>query len=382
MLQRLYVHNFRCFENFEFKPQEQSSSLLLGKNGSGKSTVRHVLALFQSIGRGKTRVGQLVKQSDFTQGRTQLPMRFELEVLLEGHVFVYTLALELPARFRELRVLEERLSVDGEVVFNRNIAEVTVNRKPKSRDEGVFTIDWHLVALPVIQGAPTQINHPSLTTWMANMVLLSPIPQDMGEEALGVDIAINERATNLADWLADLLESYPSAYTIIVEHLQKVMPDLTSFRFEKLGRDTRALMVQFTQDQNNFELPISALSDGEKCFVLSAVLLAANQTGGPIFAFWDEPDNYLAVHEVNQFVVALKRGFLRKKGQLIVTSHNPQAIMGFTDDSTWVMGRRSHAEPSIIRCLDELQTPLSSDSETVQPSLIQRLLDGELEPWH
>ncbi len=378
MLQRLYVHNFRCFENFEFKPLEQTASLLLGKNGSGKSSIRHVLSLFQSIGRGKTRVGELIKPSDFAQGRTQLPMRFELEVLLEGRAFFYTLALELPAGFRELRVLEERLSVDGEVVFKRDIAEVSVNRKSRGSDDGVFTIDWHLIALPVIRSSATPTSHPSLTTWMANMVLLAPIPQEMIGEALGIDVAINEKATNLADWLAELLEIYPAAYSTIIEQLQQVMPDLSSFRFEKLGRDTRALMIQFSKDQSTIELPISVLSDGEKCFILSAVLVAANQLGGPIFAFWDEPDNYLAVHEVNQFVVALKRCFLRKKGQLIMTSHNPQAILCFTDDSTWVLGRRSHLEPSIIRCLDELQPASSNDDE----SLIQRLLNGDLEPWH
>ena len=37
MLQRLYIHNFRCLENFEFKPSDASSALLIGKNGAGKS---------------------------------------------------------------------------------------------------------------------------------------------------------------------------------------------------------------------------------------------------------------------------------------------------------------------------------------------------------
>jgi predicted ATP-binding protein involved in virulence len=39
MVERLYIHNFRCLENFEFKPGGATSALLIGKNGSGKSTV-------------------------------------------------------------------------------------------------------------------------------------------------------------------------------------------------------------------------------------------------------------------------------------------------------------------------------------------------------
>lgn len=380
MLKRLYAHNYRCFENFEFKPQNQTASLLLGKNGCGKSTIRQVLALFQAIGRGKTRVGELVQASDFANGRTHLPMRFELEVTIDQKTLAYTLALELPERFRELRVKEERLTVDGEVLFSRELAEVTVSRKAQKRDTAFF-MDWHLVALPVIQDAATESILHSIRDWMARMVLLAPIPPLMNEQTLGVESAIDDRASNLADWLAALLETHPSAYSEVTAHLQQVMPDLTSFRFERLGRDARALMVQFNQNQQSLELPLSALSDGEKCFFLSAVLLAANKVSGPLFAFWDEPDNYLALSEVNQFVVALKRSFVRSKGQLIATSHNPQAILCFAEESTWVMGRRSHVEPSLIRSLDELNSSAGSGSPASQPDLIQRLTDGELDPW-
>ena len=72
MLHRLYIHKFRCLENFEFKPGNASSALLIGKNGSGKSTLVQALKLFQAIGRSSNRVGQLLKVSDFTLGRTEV----------------------------------------------------------------------------------------------------------------------------------------------------------------------------------------------------------------------------------------------------------------------------------------------------------------------
>ncbi|MFN5954940.1 MAG: AAA family ATPase [Dolichospermum sp.] len=39
MLQRLYLNNFRCLENFELTIKEMSSALLIAKNGVGKSTI-------------------------------------------------------------------------------------------------------------------------------------------------------------------------------------------------------------------------------------------------------------------------------------------------------------------------------------------------------
>jgi len=84
MLQRLYVHNFRCLENFELTLKDLPSSLLIGKNGAGKSTIAFALEIFQSIGRGINRVGQLIQTKDFNRGRSNVPIRFEIEVLLKN----------------------------------------------------------------------------------------------------------------------------------------------------------------------------------------------------------------------------------------------------------------------------------------------------------
>jgi len=371
MLQRLYTHNFRCLENFEFKPSGNSSVLLIGKNGSGKSTVGKVLRIFQAIGRGVNRVGQLVKQEDFSLGRSDVPMRFELEVQLGAHVFNYMLALELPERFRELRVLEEKLVIDGEVLFSREQALVTLPRDVSDRPQAQFNIDWHMVALPVIQDPEAAGALGVFRDWLAGMVLLAPIPALMhGDAKVGTREPV-DNADNWADWLSGLLDRYPSAYAVLSEHLKHVMPDLADFRFERTGKESKSLLVRFKSDKEQCELPAEVLSDGEKCFFLCAVVLAANQCDGPLFTFWDEPDNYLSLNEVSQFVIALRRCFYQG-GQVLMTSHNPEAIRRFSDDNTWVLGRRSHMEPSIIRLLGDL-APTSD--------LIQRLIDGDLDPW-
>lgn len=380
MLQRLYAHNFRCLENFEFRPADQHATLLLGKNGSGKSTVRQVLAIFQAIGRGESQVKELVKAADFTRGRSDVPMSFELEALLGTDRYRYEVAFDLPSDLKALRVLRESLTVNDKVVYQRQLAEVSVNRRESGRDDAVFAMDWHLVALPVVQDRATSRQLQNLRDWLRRMVLLSPLPPLMVSETSGVTPALHASGSNLVDWLGSLLESHPTAYSTVIEHLQAVMPDLELFRFEKLGRDSRALLVRFRFDQISDEQPFDRLSDGEKCFFLGAVLLAANHWDGPVFAFWDEPDNYLAAHEVNQFVVALKRSFVQRGGQLITSSHNPQAALCFSQDSTWVMGRRSHLEPCQIRCLDELETR-GKEPESSGPDLMQRMLDGEIDPW-
>jgi len=150
MLQRLYVHNFRCLENFELTLKGMSSALLIGKNGVGKSTIASALRILQDIGRSINRVGNLVKSSDFARGRSDVPIRFEVEVLLNKELYKYVLALELPDKFRELRVSEEQLTVSGNPIYSRREAQVTLHISPHNR-EAQFLVDWHFVALPIIQ---------------------------------------------------------------------------------------------------------------------------------------------------------------------------------------------------------------------------------------
>jgi predicted ATP-binding protein involved in virulence len=94
VIRRLYVHNFRCLENFELPISGHSSALLIGKNGAGEITVGLALEILQRIARGTNRVGNLVKPKDLAQGRSDVPMRFEIEVELNAEIYAYVIAFE------------------------------------------------------------------------------------------------------------------------------------------------------------------------------------------------------------------------------------------------------------------------------------------------
>ena len=115
VIRRLYVNNFRCLENFELPISGRSSTLLIGKNGSGKTTISLALQILRKIGQDTSRVGELVKPKDLTH--KNVPMRFEIEVELERKVYEYIIAFEYPEGFKELRVFEERFTVDGVPVY-------------------------------------------------------------------------------------------------------------------------------------------------------------------------------------------------------------------------------------------------------------------------
>ncbi len=372
MLKRLYVSNFRCLDNFEFKPGAQASALLIGKNGSGKSTLPRALKLFQAIGRGANRVGALVSPDEFSLGRVDVPMRFEIEALVGHSTFLYAIALELPPKLKELRVLEERLVIDGEEIFSRSQAQVKLSKSLSS--QAAFKIDWHFIALPMIAGVDVAERLDAWRTWLAQMVILAPMPPLMLAESHGESKWPLPDGSNFAEWLTGLLVERPDAYSHIVTYLKPIMPDFGGFKNLPSGKDRKSLVVWFegahaASGGSKFELNFAELSDGEKCTILCAVLIAANASYGPVFAFWDEPDNYLSLPEVSHFIHALRSAF-EAQGQLIVTSHSAETIRSFSRENTFLMTRKSHLEPSLIRPL----TDLPDDGDVVEA-----YLRGELE---
>ena len=177
----------------------------------------------------------------------------------------------------------------------------------------------------------------------------SLISGDSKEETLQPNLQV----TDFGAWFSGLLAYAPSAYTKIDEYLKQVMPDLKDIKNPAVGKDSRSLVVQFSNDQGSVNLPFEDLSDGEKCFMICALVLAANDAYGPVLCFWDEPDNFLALSEVGHFVLALRKAF-QSGGQFIATSHNPEAIRRFSDENTLVLYRKNHLEPTKVRSLSEI----------------------------
>ena len=67
--------------------------------------------------------------------------------------------------------------------------------------------------------------------------------------------------------------------------------------------------------------------------------------------------------------MSLRRSF-KNSGQILVTSHNEEAIRKFSDENTFVLDRKSHLEPTLIRLLSDL--PQKGD-------LVNTLIGGDLE---
>ena len=366
MIQRLYVHNYRCLENFELPLAGRPSALLIGANGAGKSTVRAALEVLRQLARGANRVGDLLAAGDFAGARTDVPIRFELEAVLNGATYEYRLACELPPGFRELRVLDESLACDGEPVYSRELSQVNLANQGESR----FGLDWHTIALPIIHERSNTEPVAVFRRWLASMLLLAPIPSAMTGDSDGETTQPDWHLTTFGNWWSGVIGQAPAAYSVVADYLRALLPDFAEVFNRATGQDAKRLFVRFRKDQSGLEVPFGALSDGEKSYFVAALVLAANQAYGPLVCFWDEPDSHLALSEVGQFVLAQRRA-CEARGQFLATSHDPETIRHFAAENTLLLFRRSHLEPTIVRPVSELQ---------VHGNLVDALLRGDVEP--
>ncbi|MDP8321305.1 MAG: AAA family ATPase, partial [Candidatus Stygibacter australis] len=64
MLERLYINNYRCLVNFEIKFDE--ITLLLGTNGTGKTSIFDILHKLRQLIIDNAKIGELFNSEDLT----------------------------------------------------------------------------------------------------------------------------------------------------------------------------------------------------------------------------------------------------------------------------------------------------------------------------
>jgi predicted ATPase len=186
-------------------------------------------------------------------------------------------------------------------------------------------------------------------------------------ESQGESLEPSRSGSNLGDWITGLLSRYPAAYGKLDEYIRPIMPDLSDIQNEPIGRNAKSLVIRFASEGTSLAIDFNDLSDGEKCFFLIATVLAANKYYGPLLCFWDEPDNYLHLSEVQHNIMALRRAFAQQ-GQFIAAAHNEHVIHCFSSENTFVLERSGHLLPTVIHPLEEL---------SISTNLIESIILGE-----
>ncbi len=327
MLTRLYIDNYKCLTNLDLKLAQHQ--LFLGRNGSGKSCVFEALDSVVRLVRGDLSVSQAFRTSCLTRWENRSTQTIELDLCGTQSIYRYHLEVEHDRDRLQSRIAREWVREDNRPLFSSERGEAQLYRDDGSVGPKVL-VDWSRSSLPSIQPRPENRKLTAVREHLARTILLSPNPRTMGFLAQREESWPARDLSNFVSWYRHLLLEQPADMARFAHDLGEWMPGLQSLRFVTAG-ESSGLVADWGTDSGNGSprdskggilLTFDELSDGQRVLVaLGAAIYALG--AGPSTLLLDEPDNYLALQEVQPLLRLLRD---KPDLQSLIASHHPEVI--------------------------------------------------------
>ncbi len=368
MLKSLHIHNYHSLVDFTLELGEQV--LLVGSNGSGKSSVWEVLGGLVDLATRGRAVGEVFPTRTLTRWTREEGQRFVLvlEVAEEG-TFTYEVEVRHDRR-REVPVLvSERLSVeegipvgfagdpedddplvqqallglsrgDG-VLYELIDGEVRLyGDEPTSEPRTKFPFNRRSSFIPELEARPDNQRLMAFREAMGAVMLLAPALGRLAPETSGEAPLLARNGDNFPSWWRGQILGDPELGVRLNEALRPGIAGFQRISFKQVSSVVRELVLQLRSEAEAYELAVSELSDGQRALlVLYGVLVAALERGQARVFFVDEPELGLAPHEMQPWVSAAAAALRDHGGQLIVSSHHPAIIDTMASTSTTCLSR-------------------------------------------
>lgn len=324
MLERLYVDNFRCFVNFEWKPARLA--LLLGENGSGKTSSIEVLWGIRSLIVGELEARRVFPSSSRTRWTSRALQRVELDVRLPEGLYSYVLLVEHdeddPAQSRiklEELHLDQALLVgftNGELhlFFDDGMAGPSISTRASRSGLGAVAPGHNFRKIGAFK------------KWLEEEVwYFKPDPRAMSGRTDDPGDVLDVNLRNFASW-------YP---TVITRDLDAAIQTQRSLREVFRGFDSLAvdksrpqLQARFASGRKGapYSVDFLELSDGQRALIALYLIRHAVLKPGRLIIF-DEPDNYVALKEIQPWLLEVSETALDRDGpQVWFVSHHPEIL--------------------------------------------------------
>jgi predicted ATPase len=330
MLKRLYIDNFRCFVNFEYKPERKQ--LLLGANGSGKSSLLEAIRAVQGFIREDA--GDDFSRNALQNGRTRWSNSpreiFEIEAELEGQLYVYRLEIKADGSFMD-RVLIESLKVDGNPVLENFEGQMSLYPSDSSLAPIVIGGDKSSSMLSVLRGFRPETK--AFVEWLSDSLICLRITpnamENIGELTGRYHPSFDMH--DLASWYRRQTGNDIEGVIRLKNSLQEVLDGFASLNYKDLQPGIGLLTIAFSQPEGTPWYKLSELSEGQRCLIALYMILHFLIAKGHT-VFLDEPDNFISLREIQPWLMAAEDSAVDNNGQLILISHHPEILNRWSQD--------------------------------------------------
>lgn len=319
---RLYANNYRCLVNFELTPGRRS--LLLGYNGSGKSSVFDVLLAVHMLVIGGSEAKEAFPVDTVTKFTGSNKQRFELDVQTDRGTLHYELALLHDMEKKIAAITLEALTLDDRPAYRFADGEVHLygdDGNPLREPFPASPQRSFLAALePKAQSPAASFKEFVDECWPIRLE-----PARIGAVAPREEAALDTDAVNFASWCRHVLQENPDHIQRAQETLREIIPGFQRLRMQSAGR-AKVLVTTFRYPEGDaYDLDFNTLSDGQKVLFVLYVLLHDVARSTHLLCL-DEPDNFVSLREIQPFLVELDKISDETGLQVLLVSHSPEVI--------------------------------------------------------
>jgi energy-coupling factor transporter ATP-binding protein EcfA2 len=358
MLKRIYIDNFRCLVNFELEIDE--INLFLGPNGSGKSSVFDVLRKLQAFVNGG-QLGDIFDADDLSIWQEEPVQTFAVEIEGNGGRYKYQLAIEHDkARYKVWRVYE-RLSFNEQPLFNMADGQLKIYN------------DAHedKIALPVDNSLPSAFvfstEQDTKIEWfkerMERFIIVQLNPTMMAGESRQEETQPLPGMENFVSWYRYIYQDQGKAFEITTA-LQQVFDGFKHFKLVRAGEKVRLLKLSFSTNNGHstsIDYRFSQLSDGARALVALYTLIHYARCSDVTLCI-DEPENFIALREIQPWLIELYDYCSDGELQALLISHHPEVIDYLSSFAGYWFERDDNNAPVKVKPIpldDESGLPIS-----------------------
>lgn len=347
MLQRLYVTNYRCLVNFEFRPN--AKQLLIGRNGAGKTTVCDVLAMLRDYAVRGSFCEDLVGGKTRTRWQNVAEQEFELDVKGNGGEYRYKLVAEERANQPHPRIKQETLDFNGKPLYRFMEDTLSLfNDNQEATPLAESTWDAYRSGLAVVGSRWDNKKLTWFKRWLGGIVQVQANPWVMAARSERESREPVKDLSNFADWYRHLRLESGGAIFEAMTSLRDAIPGLEALDAKEAGLDVRVLQATMrSPNGKTVDLPFSELSEGQRCLIALYVLLYCAVDRDRTLLL-DEPDNFIALAEIQPWLLKLLDRVDEKNAQVILVSHHPELLNQLADQGGILLDRPNGRETRVL----------------------------------
>jgi len=372
MITRVYIDNFRCFTNFEVRPDRVN--LLIGKNGAGKSTFIEVLHSLVELAVMGDAAEEAFPSNRLTRWDSRLVQQIEIDISGNGGKYQYILQVLHDPIQQTVMLKREQVKFDSKVLFLYENEIVQLHN-----NEGKFGTQFPFRGTRSFLSQLEPRPENTLLQWFINSLgqvwLLKIDPTNIDSESLRESDSLDSDGSNFAAWYRHLSQERAEDLPVLFKQLAEVLSGFRALKTISTGKrgQRRELVASFSFSDGqprHYEIDFDDLSDGERdTIILYCILL--DPLGKNRTLLLDEPENYVGLQLIQPWLVELADS-IEDEGQLFLVSHHPEVIDYLASHQS-LLFERSGGGPTRVR-----KDPFDRDEGLKASELVARgLLDAE-----